>query len=83
VGLATELREALAGIDNLLGVDLAPGDPTASGNGPELRLVISLPGGLDESAVKALLTEVHQRAGSSEMLAHAADSVEIQLLARK
>ena len=82
VGLATELREALAGIDNLLGIDLTPGDPTASGNGPELRLVISLPAGLDESSVKALLTEVHQRAAASETLVNSADSVEIQLLAR-
>ena len=81
-GLLAELREAMYGIDNVLSVDLAPGDAGATGNGPELRLVISLPGGLDDSALKALLAAVHQAAAASETLVNAADSVEIQLLAR-
>ena len=81
-GLLASLRESLVGIDNLLDVALAAGDPTASGNGPDLRIVISLPAGLDESAVKVLLTDVHQRAAANELLVAAVDSVEIQLLAR-
>lgn len=81
-GLIASLREALFGIDNLLDVALAAGDPTASGNGPDVRIIVSLPGGLDESDVKALLAEVHQRASTNDLLVAAVDSVEIQLLAR-
>jgi hypothetical protein len=82
VGLLEELRRAFDGIDNLQGIAIAAGDPTASGNGPDVRLVIGLSAGLDEDAVKTLLTQVHQRAAANEMLVNAVESVEIQLLAR-
>ena len=82
VELLEELRRAFAGVEHLQGITIAAGDPTASGNGPHVRLVISLPGGLPEDAVKTLLAEVHKRAAATEMLVNAVDSVEIQLLAQ-
>lgn len=80
-GLLAELRTAFAGIDNLIDVAVAAGDISASGNGPEVRLVLLLPSGLPSDAVTGLLTEVHRRAAANETLTNAVDSVEIQLLA--
>lgn len=77
--LLDDLREALSGIDNLRDVAVVAGDPTASGNGPELRIVLTLPAGLDQSVVGGLLADVQRRLASIERLAAAADSIEIKL----
>lgn len=82
VELLDDLRESLSGIDNLHDVALAAGDLTASGNGPELRIVLTLPAGLEQSVVGGLLAEVQQRLSSIESLATSADSVEIKLTSR-
>ena len=46
--LLTELTTALADTDTVLDVALVAGDPTATGDGPDLRIVVTLPAGLDE-----------------------------------
>ncbi len=80
--LVGQLRAALADIDHVLNVDLAPGDPTASGSGPELRVVITLPAGLSETRVTELLALAQYAVSANDSLVNAADSVEIRLLAR-
>lgn len=82
VPLLAELRTAFDGVDHLHGIAIANGDPTASGNGPDVRLVLSVPSGLPETDLTTLLTQVHQRAAANEMLVNAVESVEIQLLAQ-
>lgn len=77
--LLAELKTALADLDAVLAVAFEPGDPTATGNGPDLRIVITLPAGLDEPAVKAVLAQIQRHVAASETLTSAADSVEIQL----
>ena len=81
-GLLEELRTAFAGIEHMGEIAIANGDPGATGNGPDVRLVLSLPGGLPDAAITALLTEVHKRAAANEVLVNAVESLEIQLLAQ-
>ena len=77
--LLTELTTALADTDTVLGLALAAGDPTATGDGPDLRIVITLPAGLDENELTAALAKVQHHVAASETLNAATDSVEIQL----
>jgi len=77
--LLTELKTALADVDAVLDIAFEPGDPTVTGTGPDLRIVITLRAGLDEPAVKAVLAQVQRPVAASETLNAATDSVELQL----
>jgi hypothetical protein len=79
--LLTDVREALSTIEQVLDVSLESVDARATGLGPELRLVVTLAAGLDESAMKAVVSEIHSRAASSLLLTQATDSLEIALRA--
>jgi hypothetical protein len=77
--LLANVREALATIEQVLDVSFESVDVRATGLGPELRLVVALVAGLDESTMKAVVSEIHSRATSSLVLTQATDSLEIAL----
>ncbi len=79
--LLAEARDALSTIEQVLDVSFESVDVRAAGLGPELRLVVTLLAGLDESTIKAVVSEIHSRAASSLLLTQATDSLEIALRA--
>ncbi len=79
--LLADVRAALSSVDQVLNVSLEPVDVHATGLGPELRLITTLVAGLDETAMKAIISEVHSLAASSLLLTQSVDSLEITIRA--
>ncbi len=77
--LLAKLHEALDGVNEILEVALAAGDPTATGVGAELAIVVTLPPGLDQTALSAVLSDIQHRISLVDVLVTAADSVAIKL----
>ena len=77
--LLADVRAALISVEQVLDVSLGPVDVHASGLGPELRLITTLVAGLDEAAMKAIISEIHSLAASSLLLTQSVDSLEITL----
>lgn len=75
--LRSGLRTALADIDTVSGLTLAPGDPTASGNGPELVITIGIVPGLSDELVADTLQRVRNVPALAELVSPAADSLHI------
>lgn len=79
--LLADVRKTLSPIEQVLDVSLESVDVRATGLGPELRLVVTLVAGLDETAMKVVVSDIHSRAVSNLLLSHATDSLEIALRA--
>jgi hypothetical protein len=79
--LLADVRAALSSVEQVLDVSLEPVDVHATGLGPELRLITTLVAGLDETAMKAIISEVHSLAASSLLLTQSVDSLEITIRA--
>lgn len=80
--LLAKLHEALDGVNEILEVTLAAGDPTATGVDAELAIVVTLPPGLDQHALGATIADVNTRLARIDLLRELADSVELKLTAR-
>lgn len=63
----------------VLALVLASGDPEARLRGPELRVELTLIGGLDETQLGALLERLSSRWSESELIAERVDSLEVAL----
>ncbi|MEO6943473.1 MAG: SseB family protein [Lacisediminihabitans sp.] len=61
-------------------IELAPGDPHARLDGPELVVSLSLASGLDQQSLDALLVRLQQRWSASTLIADRVDSLAIKLL---
>jgi hypothetical protein len=65
--------------DEVVAVQLAPGDPQARLAGPELLVHLTIVSGLDRTALNALLARLQQRWAVSEIIAERVDSMRIQV----
>ncbi len=74
-------RDLLDGIPDLASVRVAPADPTATGTGPDVALVLELPAGLTDDDVRATVGAVHARVSASEAFRDAIDALTITLVA--
>ena len=74
-----ETRKLLAGINNLLEVEVAPGDSNATGDGPDVTLLLALPGGLKADQVQTLVAEVQARISNSDTFVNQVDALALSL----
>jgi hypothetical protein len=79
---AAETRDALAGIDNLVEIGVAPGDPTATGDGPDVTLFLGLVDGLDPDQVQSVITAVQARISGNDVFVTGVDALALTLSKR-
>ncbi|MGV8876215.1 MAG: SseB family protein [Rhodoglobus sp.] len=65
---------------NVAGVQLLPGDPGARLQGPELVVQLAVRPGLDRETLDATVDRMRQRWALSELIAHAVDSMAVQVV---
>lgn len=75
----TETREMLSGIPNLDEIGVAPGDPAATGDGPDVALFLGLVDGLEADAVRAVIEAVHERVSMNDMFTSRVDALTLAL----
>jgi len=78
----TETRNLLSGIDNLLEVNVLPGDPNASGDGPDVTLMLALPDGLNADQVHTLIAAVQARVAGADLFVSEVDALTLTLSKR-
>ncbi len=78
----TKTRSLLAGIDNLLEIRVEPGDSKATGDGPDVTLLLVLPDGLNTDQVEALITEVQGRISGNDLFVTGVDTLTVTLSRR-
>jgi hypothetical protein len=74
-----ETRNLLAGIDNLVEVGVGPGDPNATGDGPDVTLILGLVDGLDANRVQTLVAEVQARISNNDTFVNQVDALALSL----
>jgi hypothetical protein len=74
-----ESQNLLAGIDNLVEVGVGPGDPNATGDGPDVTLILGLIDGLDADRVQTLVAEVQARISNNDMVVNQVDALALSL----
>jgi hypothetical protein len=74
-----EVRELVAGIPNLSEVGVAPADPRATGDGPDVALFLGLPEGLTPDEVRDVVTEIHSRVSTTESFVNRVDALTLTL----
>jgi len=74
-----ETRNLLAGIDNLVEVGVGPGDPNATGDGPDVTLILGLVDGLDADRVQTLVAEVQARISNNDTFVNQVDALALSL----
>jgi len=74
-----ETRNLLAGIDNLVEVGVGPGDPNATGDGPDVTLILGLVDGLDADRVQTLVAEVQARISNNDTFVNHVDALALSL----
>lgn len=79
VDFVAETRNLLDGISNLIEVGVAPGDPAATGEGPDVALFLGLPEGLTPDEVRGVVTEVHARVSQTEAFITRVDALTLTL----
>jgi hypothetical protein len=72
--------DAADGEEEILLIQLAPGDPEAQLAGPELIVQISLADGLDQLHLTALIDRLQKRWAASEVIATRVDSMTLRLV---
>lgn len=75
-------RNLLGGIDNLGDVGVGPGDPYATGDGPDVTLLLVLPDGLNADQVEVLITEVQGRISGNDLFVTGVDTLTVTLSKR-
>ena len=74
-----ETRNLLAGIANLLEIGVAPGDPNASGDGPDVTLLLALPDGMNADQVQAVSAAIQARVARNDLFVTVVDSLRLTL----
>ena len=75
-------RNLLGGIDNLIEIRVEPGDSNATGDGPDITLLLVLPDGLEVEQVQTLVDKVQPRVLSNEMFINQVDALALSLSKR-
>ncbi len=75
-----EFMAAADGEDAILAIQLAPGDPDARLQGPELIVQLSLVDGLDQLHLAALVDRLQKRWAASDTIATRVDSMTLRLV---
>ena len=78
----SDTRDLLGDIANLNEIGVAPGDPNATGEGPDVTLFLGLVDGLDADQVNALIAAVQERVSGSDAFIHAVDALTLTLTNR-
>ncbi len=76
---ATETTTLLDGIENLLEVGIGPGDPRATGEGPDVTLFLGLADDLNAEQVRVLTTEVQARVSDNALFVSDVDALTLTL----
>jgi len=79
VEFLAETRKLLAGIDNLLEVNVGSGDSNATGDGPDVTLLLALPDGLNAEQVQTLINAVQDRISGNELFVNQVDALTLTL----
>ena len=74
-----ESQNLLEGIDNLVEVGVGPGDPNATGDGPDVTLILGLIDGLDADRVRTLVAEVQARISNNDIYINQVDALALSL----
>lgn len=74
-----QTRLSLADIGNLVDVGVEPGDPSATGDGPDVTLLLVLPDGLDADHVHTLAAEVQARVSGNNLFVTLVDALSLSL----
>ncbi len=75
----SNVRKVLSGVDHLRDVGVESGDPTASGDGPEVTLLLVLADGLTTDQIQTLVAEIQGRFSGDELLVNQVDSLALTL----
>jgi hypothetical protein len=78
----SETRDLLAGIDDLIEIGVLPGDPNATGDGPDVTLSLGLIDGLDTEEVHTLIAEIQARVSGSDLFTSRVDALALTLSKR-
>jgi hypothetical protein len=82
VEFLAETRKLLAGIDNLLEVNVGSGDSNATGDGHDVTLLLALPDGLNAEQVQTLINAVQDRVAGNELFVSEVDALTLTLSKR-
>lgn len=74
-----DTRAMLSGIPNLVEIGVAPGDPPATGDGPDVALLLGLVDGLGADDVRAVVTAVHERVSGNDQFTLRVDALALTL----
>jgi hypothetical protein len=74
-----ETHKLLAGIDDLVEVGVGPGDLNATGDGPDVTLILGLIDGLDADRVRTLVAEVQARISNNDIYINQVDALALSL----
>ena len=75
-----EFAASTAGESDVVEIQLLPGDPGARLHGPELIVQIAMQPGLDRENLDAIMERLREHWSTSELIAHAVDSLAIQVV---
>jgi hypothetical protein len=67
------------GIDDLLDIEVAPGDSNATGVGPDVTLLLALPDGLNADQVQTLVAKVQARISNNDTFVNQVDALALSL----
>jgi hypothetical protein len=81
-GFVAATRDLLAGIDNLVEVGVGPGDSNATGDGPDVTLLLTLPDGLSADQVHTLIVAVQARVSGNDLFVSEVDALTLTLSKR-
>ena len=74
-----DTRAFLEGIDNLVDIAVAPGDPNATGDVPDVELILELIDGLDAGQVHVLVAAVQERVSGNHLFINRVDALSLTL----
>jgi hypothetical protein len=77
-----DTRDLLGDIANLNEIGVAPGDPNATGAGPDVTLFLGLVEGLDADQVHTLVTAVQAHVSDNEVFINQVDALSLTLSKR-
>lgn len=77
-----DVRKLLSNIDHLLDVGVESGDPTASGDGPDVTLVLVLADGLNAEQIETLVAEIQARISGNDRFISEVDALTLTLSKR-
>jgi len=77
-----DTRDLLGDIANLNEIGVAPGDPNATGDGPDVTLFLGLVEGLDADQVHTLVTAVQAHVSDNEVFINQVDALSLTLSKR-